>query len=612
MWVRWYPEDFEPGGLDLATKFESMLPGQSILRDSVLDPGLDVTGWSTGSALHMLSINSFAVDTLRLQQYMAGWSGRNLGVLSEYAPYFEGALGRIDVPMTLSMHQLIESLMLSTIGGLGQALSAIPNPYTKIAGAVIGMGTTLYSILAEGPTELPPFTIPAQEYNEQTDQDQFNTKVRAILTLGEESQQGASATVAAQAFDYTPMFMPRLVGDPVLEYRYQGGRLGVAFGLGKHGGVNRLVERDCEVYRKKGKDKARCDEDIPAGKSFTAAGDNDLGYVPGGVRITSVIQSFPTEDPQSSAPWYDPRCGSAITKANPTDVGAFYTSTNQGIQLMWDMCMKNSPQMFSLDTARLKSAWSDYIDAVLDGIVWLWNTGAKDDWGKGTWHAMIAGIATAFTTGVNGGQTIPGAIGTVSPDLNNCGALTKANDPLFFERWSQQNLYDGLIKPALDSLAARQRTYLLESYIAAYLPRPTSDDYVCGAVNRWRPDLLHTFYTARAAILDGYGKVAVNLEDVVDLGYRAQIEAARPKFGTFDITAAPKKVGPGSPSGRLTASPFPPTGDPPFVPPELPHRPAPGWSRLEKGLAVAAVGGGAAFLARHQLADLYRRAREAR
>lgn len=597
---------FNPGSLDLTEKFQSVLPGADILRDTVLDPGLGIANWRSSPVLHALTVNSFTVDTLRLQQFMAGWSANTLGVLSEYGPYFQGALDAFDVPMTTSMHDLIESIILSTIGGVGSVLSAIPNPYTQIAGALLGIGTQLYQLLAEGPTELPPFTIPAQEYNEQTDQDQFNTKVRALLRLGSEFQSGASQGDAELAFDYTSLFMPRLIGDPVLEYRFQGSRLGVAFGFGDHGGVNRILERDCR-HRKGGPE---CDSDISPGESFTASGPTDLGYVPGGVRITSIIQCFPTENAvQNTAPWYDPRCGSNISKADGTDVGMFYTSTNQGIQLLWDWCMKNSPQMFAIDTERLKSAWADTIDAALDGIKWLWNRPEKDDWGQGTWHAMIGTIASAYTVGVHGGQTVPGAIGTVTPNMSNCGSLNVDNDPLFFDGWKKYNLYDALIKPALDSLSDRQTHFLEESLIAAYLPRPVHN-YVAGAINQRRPDMLQTFQEARSAILEGPAKVIVVLEDIIDPGYRAQIEAALPKFKTFDITAAPP--GPGRPSGRLVAPPFPPSGDPPFTPPtEPPVGPSTprGMTRLQKGLAIAAVGGTAAtaaYLARHQLADLYR------
>jgi hypothetical protein len=133
--------------------------------------------------------------------------------------------------------------------------------------------------------------IPAQEYNERTDQDQFNTKVRALLQLGEPYQAGVSLTDARKAFDYTPLFMPRMKGDPVLEYRYQGNRIGVAFGFGEHGGVQ-IVERDCDVEKEKGKTTAWCDDDIPPGKSFTSSGPLNLGYVPAACGSRSVINPF--------------------------------------------------------------------------------------------------------------------------------------------------------------------------------------------------------------------------------------------------------------------------------------------------------------------------------
>jgi hypothetical protein len=91
--VRWLPQDFDPGALDLNSKFETLLPGADLLRDTVLDPGLDYANWLPGSPeLRALSVQLFTVDTLRLQQFMMGWSARNMGVLSEYAPYFKGAL----------------------------------------------------------------------------------------------------------------------------------------------------------------------------------------------------------------------------------------------------------------------------------------------------------------------------------------------------------------------------------------------------------------------------------------------------------------------------------------------------------------------------------------
>lgn len=565
-----YPQDFEGTLIDLTGKFESQLPGKELLRDSVLDPALSIANWRGSPVLDALSINAFAVDTLKLQQFMLGWSGENLGVLSEYAPYFAPVLDVFSLPMTTSLGDMIESVVLTAIGTTGQVLSAVPNPYAKIIGAVLGIGVSIYEIFDKDPKSLPAFTIPAQAYDEDTDQDQFNGKVRAVLRLGESFQKGG-ASQARLAFDYTPFFMPRFAGDPTLEYRDQGGRVGVAFGMGI-GGLHESPAND---------ERSR----------FIASGPSDLGYVPGGVRITSVIQVFPTEDPsQSQAPWYDPRCGSAFSKAMATDVGSFYTSTNQGIQLLWDLAMKNSPQMFTIDTERLKSAWNDYIEAALDGVVWLWNHKVRNDWGKGTWHAMIAHISSAFTVGING-QSVPGAIGTLSPDLTNCGSLNRQNDPLFFELWDQVNLYDALIKPACNALADRQRHYLKESLISAYLPRPVGS-YVSGTINGERPENLAAFLQARTAILNGPGKGALNLDDVVDLEYRAQIEAKLPQIGGpgYIKMAEPGPPGPGRPSDRLVVPPFPPQGDPPFTPgPPIPGRP--GWTRSQK-LAVGAVAAG--------------------
>lgn len=557
-------KDFKNAAININDSFESRLPGKEFLQDSVLDPGLDISGLTGGKGLKFEIIDIATRDTLKLSQMLVGRMATSIGFLSEFRQPVSTALQAIEGSFgAAKVDPLSNNMIATSIGSAAQYLSMVPNPYVQLAAQIINIGTTIFA-LAVTDTVPKISAMPSQKYDEDTDKDQVNFKILSPLKNGiaqHHNEPGIS-------FDYTSLFAPRFRGDPTIEYRSQGRIWGIAFGLGKGGVVEDPVGKS-----------------NPSFIANTREYWDGVGYVPGGNSITSVIQCFPLSPavggmlgkvggkygkvktgewvkfslllpfmgtPQeircnpsdldnkkkrdACLPLYPSR--GAGYRCNAIDVGQYYPASNNALNLIQNLCMSEGPSLFCVDTDRLMSEWSDYFDAALDGIVYFWNNKKQRNfWGETAWKTMLAYISTGFIAdqfptykGKKAVQptNLGGGIGHYVPPPKS-GNLTKVSDPQFFEQWKKYNLFDYGIKNYLKWLKKRQIWYLKNTQIAAYLP-PKSNTmydggyYITGAINWKNNDLMNAWVDARRRILTTYEKDFVNLDDVIDFDFKKQLE----------------------------------------------------------------------------------------
>lgn len=539
-------DDFENLGFD--TDFKSALPSADLLADSTLDGGLSTSfSGMVGASLQRHLVELSAVDALRAQQHVVRGLALSTGILSHAQPVVSQALNGFDVRGTTSQVELAEQLVTTAIGTAAGVLSAIPTPYTQIASAVLGLGLLLYDIFrpkkGEGPSHR---VLPLQSYDDDTDAGHIHVHINRAL----------------KDRDLTSLFLPRFSGSMTMQERRDEatGHYGMAFGLG--------------------------DGQVGNG-TFHPTGH--LGFLPGGRRITSLIQTLVLRPRRSDTPHYDPRCGGCSWSGGASvvgrDVGSFYPSTNNAALTVWNHIMQVGPAMYEVDAVKLQSAWQDHADAWGDGLAWLWNRGAaKSYWGTGVWRCALQEASRLQTIGIN--YEI-GAVSWAPFDL--------CDDLYPLAGFLDNSLYAGLADRASMSLWLAQHYYLRHTTVAAYL-HPDA-----GAA-RNDPAMRSAIEDARKRILQGPERYEVRKRDVVDQEYKAQLRDAgafTPSFErTFvlDQTRRKRKT----PAGLWLSDEAP---DPP-IPPHpgggspLPKPPAtpPRKKSRGSGLALAAGIGAAALL----------------
>ena len=539
------PDDFENPGFDV--DFRSALPSADLLGDSTLDGGLS-TSFSglVGASLQRHLVELSATDALRAQQHVVRGLALTTGLLSHGAPIIRKALNGFNVRGTTSQAELTEQLVTTSIGTAANVLSAIPTLYTQVASAVLGLGLMLYDLFRAPKGKLPAHALPLQTYDDDTDAGHIHVHVNRAL----------------KDRDLTSLFLPRFEGSLTVQTRRdEAGRYALAFGLGNG--------------------------EVGQGAQFRPTGH--LGFVPGGRRISSLIQTLLLEPPlKDGPPFYDPRCGgcewSGGAKVVGRDVGSFYPSTNNAALTVWNHVLQAGPAMYEVDAVALQSAWRDHADAWGDGLAWLWNLGPqKSYWGTGVWRCALQEATRLQTIGV-GEQ-----IGVVSwAPFDGCADLYPL--PGFLDN----NLYARLADRASMALWLAQHYYLRHTTVAAYLhPDPGSA--------RNDPAMQASIDDARRRILESPERYDVRERDVVDLDYATALREA----GAFEPGYQRTLVLNQTEKRRLTPAglslsehaPEPPDLPNPGGGPPLPRPPETrSPKRSTSGLALAAGLGAALFL----------------
>lgn len=538
------PKDFD--NKNFSPFFESVLPSAEFLKGSTLDGGLSTTApglVGIGLKRHLIEVS--AIDTMLAQQHVVRGLALNTGVLSQHASTVRQALNGFDIRGTTSETELAERLVTTSIGLAANVLSSIPTLYTQIASAVLSLGLVLYDLFNKPDAPRNLHALPLQTYDDDTDSDHIKVHINRAL----------------KDRDLTSLFLPRFEGTLTVQFREDDqGRNALAFGLG-----NSQLGGDAE---------------------FRATGH--LGFLPGGRRITSIVQALLLEPPSGdSSPRYDPRCGGCFWSGGPKtvarDVGSFYPSTNSAALTIWNHVTQAGPAMYEVDAVALQSAWQDHADAWGDGLAWLWNHKAeKDYWGTGMWRCALIEATRMQTVGIRD------EIGIISwAPFDGCADLYPLGGYL------DSSLYARLADRASMQLWLAQHYYLRHTTVAAYLhPDPGS------AAND--PAMRSVIEEARRRILQTAERYEVREDDVVDPEYKAALREAGAFVPSYERTLVlnetkKRRLTPGG----LTLSheaPEPPLPPHPGGGSPLPKPPtSPRQKKSSAGLAVAA-GLGAAFL----------------
>lgn len=565
---RFRPEDFIDPWIDPNAPLVSVFPPDEFLKAAALDPGLVLAELNLpidqiGRFVARRAIN----NVLKQQQYLVYDMATNVGVLQPYVGVTESALQFFDVLVSqLSTEVVAKEAIETAIGACGRVLSAIPTIYTQIAGAVISLGVTISQAIT-GSSDIPPRAIlPCQQWSEETDEEQFNGAVRAVTSEG---------------YDWTSIYMPRYSGDLTMMLCKQAetGHLAMVWGLGD-GQVPK-------VYLDSNSIQFENDGVIQAG--------GGLGMIPGGQRIYGVLQSTVLDmrgevarDLQQGdairfdkghPTVFDPRCGGYDILS--IDVGTFYPTSAQASMSLWDFMFQRGAAMFAVNTFDCAVAWTQYFEALMDGVQLYWGDsgymgrgGRKDGfvgWGQGVWENTLSDLLQNYS--VDSFGNIGGGIGAFTQPY--CSeAFTDANRADFYK----SSTINQIILPALSRLHYIQQWFLEHTTIAAYLPieggvdaDPLAQPSVMGA---FRGNTIGTqnmrklFVDARRRIRNGAQKFDVRLSDVLDPVYRAQIEDAGGGTQSQElglVAAAPGEL-PWTPTGGagyfyVGATPPPPDHD---------------------------------------------------
>ena len=523
-----------------------MLPSAEFLKGSTLDGGLSTTAPGlVGARLQRHLIEISAIDTLLAQQHVVRNLAMSTGVLSHHASTVRQALDGFDIRGTTSEAELAEQLVTTSIGLAANVLSSIPTLYTQIASAVLSLGLVLYELFNKPDAPRNLHALPLQTYDDDTDSDHIKVHINRAL----------------KDRDLTSLFLPRFEGTLTVQFREDDhGRNALAFGLG-----NSQLGRDAE---------------------FRATGN--LGFIPGGRRITSIVQALLLEPPSGDdSPRYDPRCGGCSWSGGPKtvarDVGSFYPSTNSAALTIWNHITQAGPAMYEVDAVALQSAWQDHADAWGDGLAWLWNLKSeKDYWGTGMWRCALTEATRMQTVGIRD------EIGALSwAPFDGCAELYPLGGYL------DNSLYARLADRASMQLWLAQHYYLRHTTVAAYLhPDPGSATNVSA--------MSIAIQDAQKRILQTAERYEVREDDVIDTDYKAALREAGAFVPSYERTLVlnetkKRRLTPGGLTLNHEAPepPLPPhpRGGSPL--PEPPQAPPP--KSGSPSFAVAAAFGAAAF-----------------
>lgn len=498
--------DFVDPSINPNGVFTPLLPGDELLSNALLDPALHIENLSiAGTSLQRVLSQSGIVNILSQQQYLVYDLASSVGVTSGFIDKTKQALRIFDVVIHHGSPEEIAAEAIQTAIGIATlVLAATPTVYTQIAAMIVAAAGQLIQFVGD-PQGRPVDTFfPLQSYSTDTDNDQFNNNVRGVLKAG---------------YDWNPLFMPRFKGKLTAQLRQglDGGKYAFAWALG-NGQV------PVPIVSGHGNNKQwHVDDGV-----FPASGNLGMGFVPGGQRIYSVVQSTMKEDPvgptKDHPSLFDPRCtkpGSpgVQAKTDTIDVGSYYPVTAQGIMSLWDMCMQRSASMYTLDAGKILDSWEAYFDSIWDGISSLWgDTSMQDGWGCAVWESTLADLTRNYTVGLNG------QIGLLSWAPSHAGKLTAADTTY----WKAHNAFELIVKPALFKLREAQLYYLRHTTMAAYLPitggknaNPLAQELVMGSMHD--VTVRDAFNEGRLRILNGASKYDVRIQDVLDDQYATQI-----------------------------------------------------------------------------------------
>ncbi|NVB37242.1 hypothetical protein G6O69_36825 [Pseudenhygromyxa sp. WMMC2535] len=243
--------------------------------------------------------------------------------------------------------------------------------------------------------------------------------------------------------------------------------------------------------------------------------------------------------------------GAPLNASTPGEnVGAFYPSTNKLLLNTLDMISRPGPLLYTLDTEAMIFRWKNSFEKF-----WIF---AEKEWlhykGQG-WRGLISRLATLMTS--FDGKTGP-ELGGREPDMP-LGLIASPREDSTFSIPFEASVFSRIIKPFCEDLRALQAHYL-DSFQVAYVPPGAGALYHPGGKLR-STALADRFMDARRALLNDGKRMLIDLRQVSDPEYRAELEAVGVKASPVN----PLLKGPGVDGHQLLA--------PDIRPPRAPRRP---------------------------------------
>ena len=609
----------------LDQSWRSELPPHQTFIDGLVDPSLWPsrlgTGGSLRGVLHAQAIGDLQRGTQHMLKHL---TTRIEGVVSELASTgvvadLTGALNHAMVPQSLAL-SISQDLVTSTLTGTDSQGG-------KIASALFAAGLTAMS--AAGPIGMAAAAIIGTAYaiyravdsSKQWKETEKKARARRAFELMPPLQQPGSDTdewyvktkifPALETGSWTRLFAPRF--NPRREWVGAPRNGGYAFAPGERSDTKDEFGIDTALFE----------------------GNDNIGFLPGFNRITSVIQVSLDPMGDDVQRLFERGGQWPIRKAMVHDVGAYYQNATRlaAIAWKWATAQDASPNLYKLfvgedtapDDASLHYMWREYMRGGLEYILengrqW-WKSAelgleaggrVRDPNSPEFLFGSAIGCAVASWACFRSSEWTPNNPrffrtdpGYPAPDLNinhglpngcviDVGSWGRSADG--DDRQCLTSLYDSHLKRTLIEVRERQAYFLRHSLVCAYV-REGFDAFK-------DPKLLHLLRSMRGKLLTHRDRHNVRLRDVPEgeLFQGKPWRQALRDAGVNDLVGGSGLRLAGARAGAIEPTEEPPpsvldTGVMPFAGP-LPA--TPWWRRraVWAGAGAALAAGGAVYAAR--------------
>lgn len=207
--------------------------------------------------------------------------------------------------------------------------------------------------------------------------------------------------------------------------------------------------------------------------------------------------------------------GAPLNATTPGEnVGAFYPSTNKLLLNLLDQIAQPGPLLYTVDVNAVHDQWMQTFEQFWSfaDVEWRRHNGSG-------WRGLISRLATLMTAFDDDGEP---QLGGRDPDMPI--KLIASPREAHFEIPFSASIYSRIIKPFCVDLAKLQLHYL-DTVEVAYVPPGAGAIYSASGKIR-KNQLGNAFIAARAALLHSSKRVLVDLRQVSDPEFRAELERA--------------------------------------------------------------------------------------
>ncbi|PRP98529.1 hypothetical protein [Enhygromyxa salina] len=204
--------------------------------------------------------------------------------------------------------------------------------------------------------------------------------------------------------------------------------------------------------------------------------------------------------------------GAPLNATTPGEnVGSFYPSTNKLLSNLLDMVARPGPLLYTIDVELIHSAWKKSFEQFWEFAAseWRRHNGAG-------WRGLISRLATFMTAFEVDDELRLGGREPAMP-VSLISSPREADFKVAFSN----SIFSQIIAPFCRDLAAMQLHYL-DAVEVAYIPPGAGALYYAGSIRKNK--LGDHFTTARRELLGSTKRMLIDLRQVSDPDYRAELE----------------------------------------------------------------------------------------